>query len=330
MEPPPKVPEERYRLDTLYSLGLLDTPPEERFDRITRIARRVLDVPGSMITLIDEQRLWVKSRSGIELEEMPRELSFCAHAIHDDDILVVADAARDGRFADNPYVVNEPGIRAYAGCPLAAGNGNRMGTLCVCDDQPRHFSGDDEVLLRDLANIAERELEGPRSGTLDTLTGVSDSQTFYSLARHMLTFCERMEYPATLVFFQLGEADIQSPLHGHAQADRILMNFADILLSTSRESDVRGRVDTNEFALLLANCDKSRVDTVLDRVNEALAEYRHMDRPNQAPRVYAAAVEYQPDRHEDVKTLVDEASWKLHRDLYPGQEKDKSNIKPVY
>lgn len=330
MEPPPKVPEERFRLDTLHSLGLLDTPPEERFDRITRIARRVLNVPWAMITLIDAKRLWVKSRCGLELEEIPRDLSFCAHAIHDDDILVIPDAGEDPRFADNPYVVDEPGIRAYAGCPLAAGNGNRMGTLCVLDDQPRQLSEDDEVLLRDLANIVEREMEGPRSGTLDSLTGVSDSRSFYDLSRQMLNFCERLEYPVTLVFFRLGEFDTPSPLHGHARADRVLMNFADILLSTSRESDVRGRVDTHEFAVLLANCDQQRVEAVLERINTALAEYRHLDRPDQAPRVHAAAVEYDPDRHEDVKTLVDEAGWKLHRDLYPGPQKDKSDIKPVY
>jgi diguanylate cyclase (GGDEF)-like protein len=330
MEPPRKTAEEAFRLDTLHSLGLLDTPAEERFDRLCRIARRTLEIPWAMITLVDAERLWIKASCGLELEEIPRDYSFCGHALHDDDILVVSDAAADPRFADNPYVVEDPGIGAYAGCPIAAGNGSRMGTLCVCDSRPRAFSEEDEVLLRDLANIAERELEEPRPGTLDSLTGVSDSRTFYSLARHMLTFCERVQSPATLVFFQLGDADIQSPLHGHAQTDRILMNFADILLSSSRESDVRGRVDTNEFTLLLANCDARRVETVLERVNEALAEYRHMDRPNQSPRVHASAVEYDPARHEDVKTLVDEAGWKLHQNLYPGWQKDKSNIKPVY
>ncbi len=330
MEPPRKTAEEAFRLDTLHSLRLLDTPPEERFDRLCRIARRMLDTPWAMLTLVDDERLWIKASCGLDLHEIPREYSFCGHALHDDDFLVVSDAGVDPRFADNPYVTDDPGIAAYAGCPVAAGNGSRVGTLCVCDARPHEFPEEDLVLLRDLANIAERELDAPRAGTLDALTGLSDPDGFYALARQTLTFCERFRHPATLAFFQLGEGDIQSPLHGHAMADRLLSRFADILLTSSRESDVRGRVDTGEFAILLPNCDQARVDRVLERINAALSEYRHVDDPERAPRVHAAAVEYDPQRHDDIKLLVDEAAWQLNRQLHPENRPEKSNMKPVY
>mgnify|MGYP006284636463 CR=1 FL=1 len=330
MEPPRKTAEEDFRLDTLHSLRLLDTPAEERFDRLCRIARRMLNTPWAMLTLVDAERLWIKASCGLQLREVPRDYSFCGHALHDDDVLVVPDARADPRFADNPYVSDTPGIAAYAGCPIAAGNGSRVGTLCVCDAEPRDFPEADLVLLRDLANVAERELDAHRAGTLDALTGVSDSDSFYALARQTLSFCERFRHPATLAFFQLGEDDIQSPLHGHAHADRLLSQFADILLTSSRESDVRGRVDSDEFAVLLPNCDQARVDRVLERINSALSQFRHVDDPERAPRVHAAAVEYDPQRHDDIKLLVDEAAWELNRQLHPEKRPEKSNMKPVY
>lgn len=327
MEPPRKAQEETFRLDTLHSLRLLDTAAEERFDRLTRIARRLLDTPWAMLTLVDEHRLWIKSSAGLEIREIPREFSFCGHAIVDaDDILVVQDAQADARFADIPVVVDLPGIRAYAGCPVAAGNGNRMGTLCVCAPEPRSFSEEERMLLRDLANVAERELDGPRAGHLDALTGVSDPQSFYALARQALTFCERFRHPATLVFFRLGEGDLESPLHGHARADRMLAGFADTLLDLSRESDVRGRVDADEFALLLPDCDRERVERVLARIRAGLS----VAVDDSAAELHAASVEYDPHRHEDVKQLVDEAAWRLHQQLHPARGRDKPDIKPVY
>mgnify|MGYP006300627723 FL=1 len=327
MEPPRKAQDEAFRLDTLHSLRLLDTAAEERFDRLTRIARRLLDTPWAMLTLVDEHRLWVKSSAGLEISEIPREFSFCGHAIVDeDDILVIPDTHSDDRFADNPFVVDLPGIRAYAGCPVSAGNGNRMGTLCVCAPETRDFSGEERMLLRDLANVAERELDVPRAGTLDALTGVSDPQSFYALSRQALTFCERFGHPATLVFFRLGEGDLDSPIHGHARADRLLAGFADTLLDYSRERDVRGRVDADEFALLLPNCDRDRVELVLERIRSGMAAGADAG----GPQFHAASVEYDPERHDDVKQLVDEAAWSLHQQLHPAPAPDKSDMKPVY
>lgn len=330
MEIPKKTGDEAYRLDTLRSLRLLDTSPEERFDRITRIAARALGTPWSLLNLVDEHRLWVKSRHGLETMEIPRELSFCGHAIHDDDILVVPDTVDDERFSDNPWVTGEPGIRFYAGCPLSAANGSKVATLCVCDSEPREFSADDMTLLRDLANMAEQELDAARPATLDALTGLSDQNSFFHLSRHMLNLCERLERPATLVYFRLGGEQFSNALHGHSRGDRMLMSFADILLSVSRESDVRGRVDHDEFAILLANCEKARVDVVLERISAALSEYRHVDAPEQRLEFHATALEYDPERHEDVKLLVDEAARLLHQELHPKKKARKRPAKPVY
>jgi diguanylate cyclase (GGDEF)-like protein/PAS domain S-box-containing protein len=156
---PPLPADEAERLRALIELGLLDTAAEERFDRITRLASRILDVPIAAVTLIDRDRQWFKSQVGLTVSETPREISFCGHAIDTDDLMIVPDATRDDRFDDNPLVVDEPRIRFYAGRPLKAVSGERVGAFCVIDRAPRELSIDDQLVLEDLAGLVERELQ---------------------------------------------------------------------------------------------------------------------------------------------------------------------------
>ena len=149
---------ETQRLAALRALKLLDTAPEERFDRITRLTARILNVPIAYVTLVDEHRQFKKSRYGSDTVETPREISFCAHAILENKQLVVPDAQMDSRFADNPLVTGKPYIRFYAGNPVAAPDGSLVGTLCVIDRQPRIPSDEDLQNLRDLAMVVQNEL----------------------------------------------------------------------------------------------------------------------------------------------------------------------------
>lgn len=158
---PPLPPDEAERLASLRALGLLDTPPEERFDRITRIARTLFDVPIAAISLVDADRQWFKSRQGLGAEQTPREVSFCGHAILGSELFEIPDATRDERFRDNPLVAGEPNLRFYAGAPLSAPDGRRIGTLCVIDRRPRELTPAQKAALRDLAACAEREIAEP-------------------------------------------------------------------------------------------------------------------------------------------------------------------------
>src|SRR5262249_36847107 len=155
---PPAPPDEAVRLETLYSLKILDTAPEERFDRITRVAARLFDVPVAMVSLIDANRQWFKSCQGLSVSETPRSISFCAHTILGDDVFYVADTKLDPRFADNPLVTGEPFVRFYAGYPIAAPNGAKLGTLCLADRKPRQMSKAELQLLRDLGMWVQTEL----------------------------------------------------------------------------------------------------------------------------------------------------------------------------
>ncbi|MFS2012844.1 methyl-accepting chemotaxis protein [Azospirillum sp. CT11-132] len=136
------------RLRALRRLQLLDTPADPRYDRITNQAARLFRVPTALVSLVDSDRQWFKSRVGLEAPETPREISFCAQAIKGQDPLVILDAANDVRFANNPLVTGAPGIRFYAGAPLTSCDGHRIGTLCVIDDKPRsEFTDADRTQL---------------------------------------------------------------------------------------------------------------------------------------------------------------------------------------
>ena len=150
--------DEEQRVASLRALKLLDTEPDERFDRITRLATALFDVPMATISLVDENRQWFKSCQGLGTRENSRDASFCAHVVHSREPMIISDTFQDARFADNPLVTDEPRIRFYAGHPLILDNGSCIGTLCLLDTRPRTLRGIDLERLSDLADIAMREI----------------------------------------------------------------------------------------------------------------------------------------------------------------------------
>jgi len=157
---PALPPDETVRLASLRALSILDTPAEERFDRITRVTAHLFDVPMALISLVDTDRQWFKSCQGVSASETSREISFCAHAILGDHVFYVSDTHADSRFADNPLVTRDPFLRFYAGYPIPAPGGHKIGTLCIMDRKPRAMGESDFGLLRDLAEWAHLELTG--------------------------------------------------------------------------------------------------------------------------------------------------------------------------
>lgn len=160
MTPAPLPADEDERLSALRALLLLDTPPEERFDRLARFVAEQLDVPIALLTLVDGQRQWFKARVGIDATETPRDISFCGHAIMKNDLFIVEDASRDPRFSDNPLVTGDPHIRFYAGAPLSAPGGHRIGTLCVIDTVPRTLGPVELSILDALRRLANETVAG--------------------------------------------------------------------------------------------------------------------------------------------------------------------------
>ncbi len=154
----PQTESEERRLRTLEQYDVLDAPPTEAFDRITRLATRLFDVPVALVNFIDQEQQWCLSTCGLDLHRTSLEASFCVHTIDQTGVMVVEDAQEDERFADNPLVTGKPHIRFYAGAPLTAPNGYRLGALCLLDDEPRTFTTDDQETLADLAGVVMDEV----------------------------------------------------------------------------------------------------------------------------------------------------------------------------
>ncbi len=162
-------PDEDVRLAALRDLSILDTPPEERFDRITRVAAALANVPIALVSLIDEERQWFKSCIGLDVNETSRELAFCAHVVASREPMIVPDTHLDVRFADSPLVIGGPRIRFYAGFPIFHKNGSCMGTLCLIDTRPRTFPQTTIQMFADLANVVQEELNSsPRSASVSS------------------------------------------------------------------------------------------------------------------------------------------------------------------
>jgi GAF domain-containing protein len=158
MQTAPIPEDDDERLRALHALLILDTPPEERFDHIVAFASQEFDVPIALVSLVDRNRQWFKSRVGLSACETGRDISLCGHAIVQHDTLLIPDTLADPRFADNPLVLGEPFIRFYAGAQLTLPSGQTVGTLCLIDTRPRTLDRTDLAILGSLRDLVVQEL----------------------------------------------------------------------------------------------------------------------------------------------------------------------------
>ena len=313
MKTPDIPPDEDARLAELRSLNVLDTIAEERFDRLTRMARRLFGVDVALVSLVDENRQWFKSCAGMELSETPRDISFCGHAILGDGAFVIPDALQDERFCDNPMVAGPPHVRFYAGCPLRGPGGRKLGTLCIIDSKPRAFSDEDVEMLVDLALMVEREFSAIEWATVDELTGLSNRRGFMMLAQHSLQLCMRQNIPAALVFIDLDHLKQVNDQLGHAEGDWVLVTFAQHLMKAFRSSDVVARLGGDEFLVLLTNHSEAAAEKAMARLQRAL------DATNvAAARGYDISfsyglVEFDPKRHHTIGALISEGDSLMYK-----------------
>ncbi|GAB3385424.1 putative bifunctional diguanylate cyclase/phosphodiesterase [Massilia agri] len=298
----PRIPlDEAQRLAALHATNLLGSGSEESFDRITRTAARLLDVPIALVSLIDRDRQWFKSRTGMVASETPRDISFCGHAILADEPLVVPDASRDARFEDNPLVTGSPHLRFYAGVQLYSIDRKKIGTLCVIDRRPREIGPAELDALRDLARTVEqliysRQLamaaqslseelraerashgaHGAAAGTAgqlewlvahDVLTGLPNRQEMVRAIQASIARCREHGRPALVACLNIDRFKRFNELLGHRVADEILVNIARSVQALLREGDLLARSGSDEFLILLhARSDHPEPERALERI----------------------------------------------------------------
>ncbi len=312
---PPKIPDnEAERLHALRALKILDTTHEERFDRVTRMAKRMFGVPISLVSLIDKNRQWFKSAQGLEVTETPREISFCAHAINHDGLFIIPNAVDDKRFCDNPLVTDDPNIRFYAGYPLKLRQGINIGTLCLIDSVPREMDEEDCLLLQDLGAMIEQEIKSVQMATLDELTMVSNRRGFLLLADHTLKVCKRKKLKSAVLVFDLNKFKPINDAFGHHEGDYVLKTFAKALLESFRESDVVARWGGDEFVVFLTDSNASEVEHILSRLKDKIVKVNEVSNKPYRIEYSCGASHYNYDSPLSLEERIVEADYEMYKE----------------
>lgn len=267
-----RAADEQARLDALDSYDVLDTPPEEAFDRLTRLAQRLFDVPMSTITFIDGHRQWFKSRQGMSAQETDRGPALCNHALDEPGMLVVRDALLDSRFSNNRFVVGPPHIRFYAGVPLRTPDtGHGIGTLCVIDTRPREFEAADMEALADLGALVMSVLELRQHVVIDALTGALSRRAFRRELDRAVSLARRHKQELSCLMLDLDHFKEINDRYGHPAGDRVLAAAVAACEGHLRASDAIGRLGGEEFAVLLSMTRQTGAIEVGERLRASIA-----------------------------------------------------------
>lgn len=262
---------ESARIQALHDYDVLDSGQEEAFDRITRLAKTVLQMPIAMVSLVDKDRIWFKSRQNVPVPESPREGSFCTHTIQHTEPFIVSDASTDSRFADNPVVSGEPGIRYYIGVPLRTRDGHNLGSLCTLDTRVRTLTPEQIDLLKDLARLVVDELELRLVAATDSLTGAMSRRHFLEEANRDFARAQRHQRPLSCILIDLDRFKSINDSHGHGIGDLVLQHFVSLCRAALRTSDYVGRLGGEEFMIMLPETSAKDAFEVAERLREALA-----------------------------------------------------------
>lgn len=261
---------EAARISALNRYQILDTAPEERFDRITKIVQIALDVPITAISLVDEKRQWFKSKLGLDVAETSREVAFCAHAIQDADPFVIENASSDARFRNNPLVTGSPNIQSYLGIPLVSPDGFKIGTLCAIDTVPREFDSQSIELMKHLSQLVVHQLELRQRIDRDPLTGALTRSAFANDVKQAISIFLKQKIPSTLVVMDLDNFKTLNETFGHTISDELLRCVSESVIEALRLSDSFGRIGGEEFAILMTGVSTDQAIQKIDEVKDLI------------------------------------------------------------
>lgn len=247
------IEDEAQRLAALYEYNILDTAPEESFDRITRVVTKLTGTRSSQVSLVDRDRQWFKSRQQCALQETPRDISFCTRTVAQNTPLIVPDATVDPRFRDSPLVTSKDPVRFYVGVPLCTPAGFNIGALCATDPKPGNIDEGQLHGMQDLAGVVMNLLELRRLATVDSLTGAVTCRSFTQEMDRAFSSYRRFGQEMACVMLDLDHFKQVNDTYGHAVGDDVLRAIGGIVAEHVRDVDVFGRVGGEEFALIVSD-----------------------------------------------------------------------------
>jgi diguanylate cyclase (GGDEF)-like protein len=277
---PAPIPEnDAERVASLEGMTLLSTPREGDLDRITRTAQKVLGTDMALVSLVDADRQWFKSRFGLDTTETRRDISFCGHAILEDQTFIVESALEDERFHDNPLVAGDPKVRFYAGQPLTNDEGYRIGTLCVISSEPRTLDDDERQTLEDLGRMVEIVLDNrklsetqaallesldsaKRESLIDPLSGLWNRRGLDELLDREIARAARERATLAVAIVDIDHFKRINDAFGHAKGDEAIKLTASILVESARSTDVVARYGGEEFAVVAPGVPPAMLPTL--------------------------------------------------------------------
>lgn len=333
----PLDPDKARRLDALNNYQILDTPAEQAYDDIVRLAATICDVPIALVSLLDSDRQWFKARIGLDALQTPIGDAFCAHAILcNDPVMEVPDAMLDPRFSANPLVLGEPNIRFYAGAPLVTAQGVKLGTVCVIDRVPRKLDArshdalaalsrqvvallelrHSEADLKELADLLHKEQADLKQlnqfllnkTVMDSLTGLKNRRGFDALLQNETSRAARSGQPTTLLFIDVDHFKSLNDDFGHVAGDEALRQIATLLTQKARPYDHVARYGGEEMAVILPETDLPSGVAVAQRIRLAIQNFAW---PHRAITVSIGVA--QAANAEESATMIERADKAMYR-----------------
>lgn len=337
---PAKPANEAARIEALNNLAILDTPLNATFERVTRLTKKMFDVPMVAISLVDSDRQWFKSEQGLNVCQTNRDISFCGHAILQDEIFHIPDALEDERFHDNPLVINEPHIRFYAGYPIRTQDGFKVGSFCIMDNKPREFSLEELEPLKDMAALVEQQLfanqqkqyqskimkeldKAKRDKLIDALTRVWNREGIEMNYKEHTTQAKNNKHYLALTMIDIDNFKKINDTYGHNAGDQVLRDVTKRMVLALDEHDVLGRWGGEEFLGIIAmKCENpENCLAMFEKVRTSISQEPVEYDGNKINVTASFGITFSKDLTEDLSEIVAKADHALYEAKNSGKNK---------
>lgn len=311
---------ESERIAKLFAIDILDTSPEGVYDDLTKAASLALNMPISLISLVDTNRQWFKSKVGLDIDETSRDIAFCSHAVYSNEPLIVEDAKEDERFKNNPFVTSHQ-IRSYLGMPLNIADDMCLGTLCVISPEKKQFSSEELELLGHLRDAIVRILKYREESLSDYLTGVFNRRMFHKIGKKFISTYKRDHQKFCLISIDIDNFKTINDRYGHDFGDNVLITVCKKIEGILREDDYLFRLGGEEFAVLAPSKNKDISFQLAERICKEIEKFDLTYNGQYInPTISCGVCDFDND-HINIQALLNAADDALYKAKSSGKNK---------